>query len=366
MKKIIIIVTVVVALIVCGIFLIRQDQDNTDVTKKTTKVGFIFNGEIDDKSWGQSHYEGIMKCKDSLNLDIIYRECVPETEDSISIMEELVEENCKIIIVNSFGYGEYELEVASRHPEVKFFHATGVKEADNLSTYFGRIYQMRYLSGMVAGMQTESDEIGYVAAFPISEVNRGLNAFTEGVRKVNPNAKVYVIFSNTWTDDEITRKAGEKLLEDYPGIDVISMHTDSLQILELADEKGIWSIGYNIDNSELYPDSFLTAPVWDWSKFYEPRILECLQGKFQSKHYWEGAETGVVDLAPLSKNVKPGIEEVINAEKEKLNNGSFDVFYGEIIDNEGNVRVPLGESMSDDAMLNEFDWYVEGVVIDEK
>lgn len=365
MKKIVIIASIIVVLIVCGIFVINVKKSDTDVTNKTTKVGFIFNGKIDDRSWGQSHYEGIMASAKKLNLDIHYRECVPENEESIDYMEGLIDEGCKIIIVNSFGYGDYELEVAAEHPDIKFFHATGVKEADNLSTFFGRIYQMRYLSGIVAGLQSDSNEIGFVAAFPISEVNRGINAFARGVRKVNPNAKIYVIFANSWTDDEETRAAGEKLLKDHPNIDVIAMHTDSLEILNLAEEKNIWSIGYNIDNSQLYPNTFLTAPIWDWSKFYEPRILECLQGKFQSKHYWEGAETGVVRLAPLTSNVKDGIADIVLEEEDRLKSGTYDVFYGEVRDNTGTIRIPEGESMSDDAMLNEFDWYVEGVVIDE-
>ena len=135
--------------------------------------------------------------------------------------------------------------------------------------------------------------------------------------------------------------------------------------LEIAEKNGIWMIGYNVDNSERFPDTFLTAPVWNWEKFYEPRILECLQGKFQGIHYWEGVETGIVNLAALTENVKPGIEEKVEEERSRLMSGTFDVFYGPITDNEGNVRVKAGQSMTDDSMLNDFFWYVEGVIIDE-
>ena len=223
---------------------------------------------------------------------------------------------------------------------------------------------MRYLSGIVAGMQTETNEIGYVAAFPIAEVNRGINAFTLGVRLVNPEAEVYVNWSKSWTGEEENAQATKELIEQHD-IDVLAMHNDTMSPLEIADQNGIWTIGYNIDNSERFPNSFLTAPIWNWEKFYEPRILECLQGKFQGVHYWEGVETGLVDLAVLTKNVKPGIAERVELERMRLMSGTFDVFYGPVRDNEGKIRVKAGQSMTDDSMLNDFFWYVEGVVADE-
>lgn len=364
MKKILMTILIFVCLIIAGIFLINMKQQETDVTKKQTKVGVILNGKIDDHSWGESHYIGMETSAQELNLDVVYKEDVPEDESCVETIENLIADGCKIIICNSFGYGEWESECAKRHPDIYFFHATGVEESDNLSTYFGRIYQMRYLSGIVAGMQTETNEIGYIAAFPIAEVNRGINAFTLGVRLVNPNATVYVKWSNSWTGDEENAEATRELIENH-NIDVLAMHTDSLSPLKIADENNIWTIGYNIDNSELFPDTYLTAPVWNWEKFYEPRILECLQGKFQGIHYWEGVETGIVKLTPFTENVKPGIEERVKKEQSRLINGTFDVFYGPITDNEGNIQVEEGQSMTDDSLLNDFFWYVEGVEIDE-
>lgn len=364
MKKILITILTFVCVIVAGILLIRISQKETDITKTQTKVGFILNGKVDDHSWGESHYKGMEISADELNLNVIYKENIPEDENCVETIEELIEDGCKIIICDSFGYGTWELECAKKHPEVCFFHATGVEQSDNLATYFGRIYQMRYLSGIVAGMQTETNEIGYVAAFPIAEVNRGINAFTLGVRMVNPEATVYVKWSNSWTGEEENGKATEELIDSH-NIDVLAMHTDAMSPLETADENGIWTIGYNIDNGEKFPDTYLTAPIWNWEHFYEPRILECLQGKFQGVHYWEGIETGIVDLAPLTKNVKQGIAEKVEEERLRLMSGTFDVFYGPIVDNEGNTRIKEGQSMTDAAMLNDFFWYVEGVVTDE-
>lgn len=362
MKKIGITAGVFLLLIIAGMFLIHARSEDTEVTKNQTKVGMILNGSIDDRSWGQSHYAGMEKSAKELNLKVYYKENTPEDERCTQYIEELISEGCEIIICNSFGFGEWTQEAAKKYPDVYFFHATGIEQGNNLATYFGRIYQMRYLSGIVAGLQTNTNRIGYVAAFPISEVNRGINAFTLGVRAVNPDAEVFVEWSNSWTGDKENVEATEKLINGR-GIDVLAMHMNSIEPLVLAEERGIWTIGYNMDNSKEYPKTFLTAPVWNWEKFYTPRILECLQGKFQGIHYWEGIETGTVTLSPLTDNVKDGIAETVETYRKKLETGSYDVFYGPVTDTEGTLRIAEGENMSDEAMLNEFEWYVEGVVL---
>ncbi len=358
MKKIIITAVVILAVLICGIFYISNRQEKNE----QWKVGVILNGTKDDQNWTQSHYEGLEETAKELNLEMIYHESVPETEECFQLMEEMVSDGCKIIICNSFNFGSYALQMAEKYPEIYFFHASGVEETKNLSTYFGRIYQMRYLSGMVAGLQTETNQIGYVAAFPISEVNRGINAFTLGVKAVNPDAVVYVEWCNSWTDDKAAGDATRALLQNYD-IDVLAMHTDSLRPLQIAEEEGIWSIGYNMDNSKRCEETFLTAPVWNWESFYIPRIKECQQGKFVGRNYWEGAESGMISLAPMTEHVKDGIQEIVEQKMQEISNGTFDVFYGPIYDRTGILRVPAGESMSDAAMLNEFDWYVEGVEI---
>lgn len=365
MKKIAIIVCSILLLIIIGMLCMHGNEKDTEVTKERTKIGFIYNGSIDDKGWGQSHYEGINKSAEELNLEIIYKENVPFDDTCIEQMQDMIDSGCEIIICNSFDYGDYVIKVAKNNPEIKFYHATGVQTAQNVSTYFGRIYQMRYLSGVVAGMQTENNSIGYVAAFPIDEVNRGINAFTQGVQSVNPDAEVHVIYSESWTDYDANADVANTLCETYK-VDILTMHCDTIAPLDVAEERGVWSIGYNMDNSADYPNSFLTAAVWNWEAFYTPEILKCLQGKYQSDQHWEGVETGIVGLAPLTKNVKTEIYKVVEEKQEGLNNGTFDVFYGPVIDDKGNVRIKDGENMPDDAMLNNFDWYVKGVNVHEK
>lgn len=361
MKKIVIISVIILIALVAGLFVINIEPQKIE---EAVKVGVILNGYKDDRSWSQSHYDGLQKTAEKLDLDITYKEYV--TADNIAWeIEQFVENGCKIIIANSAIYNE-QIELAAKcYPEVYFYHATGVGEGKNLASYFGRMYQARYLTGIVAGLQTKTNEIGYVAAFPISEVNRGLNAFTLGVRSVNPDATVYVRWINSWNADDATANATEKLLDTHK-IDVLAMHTDSIEPLRIADENNVMSIGYNIDNSTLYPDSYLTAAVWDWEKFYTPQIQRCLQGKFEGANYWESSDTGIMNISALSENAEDGIEERVKSELERLKDGTFDVFYGPVYDNSGKLRIAEGESMTDNAMLNEFDWYVEGVVIDEE
>lgn len=364
MKKVFMLSGIIILAIVAGIFVITTREKNTQVTEKTTKVGVILNGVKEDRSWSQSHYEGLEDTAAQLNLELLYRENV--TVDMINDeIEKLVEADCEIIVANSFEFGEGMEYAAKKYPEVYFFHATGVSAGKNLSSYFGRMYQIRYLTGIVAGMQTETDRIGYVAAFPIDEVNRGINAFTLGVRSVNPEAEVYVSWTNSWNDDVTAEQVTENLIDEY-GIDVLAMHHDSVTPLEVAERRGVMSIGYNVDNSEYYPNTFLTAAIWDWESFYTPHILTCLQEKFKGHHYWESIETGMVSIAPLSAMVKQGVAEAVEEKRQRMISGTFDVFYGPVRDNEGQIRVAEGESMTDDVMLNHFDWYVEGVVIDEK
>lgn len=358
MKKVIITAAIIMSILIAGIYYISGRQEDTEILK----VGVLLNGEKNDQNWSQAHYTGLELTAKELGLECIYYENAPETEECADIIEKLISEGCSIIVCNSFNFGSYALKMAEKYPEVCFFHASGVKNAANLTTYFGRMYQMRYLSGIVAGLQTETNQIGYVAAFPISEVNRGINAFTLGVRSVNPEAVVLVNWSDSWTDNKAAADATRALMQNYD-IDVLAMHTDSLRPLEIAEEEGIWSIGYNTDNSKKCDNTFLTAPVWNWENFYIPRIKEYQQGKFVGKNYWEGAESGMISLAPLTEHVKDGAAELVEQKMKEISSGTFDVFYGPIYDRDGKLRVPAGESMSDDAMLNEFDWYVEGVEI---
>ncbi|MCR4655631.1 MAG: BMP family ABC transporter substrate-binding protein [Lachnospiraceae bacterium] len=365
MKRVIIAAFVILAAVMLGLFFINDKAPEIDVTAQKTPVGVLLNGSRMDGSYCQTHYEALEAIKDELNLQILYRDNIVGDETCYDEIVDLIEQyGCRIIVAVSFQFGEYMTRAAETYPDVYFFHATGTNRLNNLSTYFGRMYQVRYLSGIVAGLRTETGHLGYVAAFPISEVIRGINAFAEGVRSVREDAVIHVKYSDSWTEDDLAGNAGTELFDKYP-IDVMSLHTDSLRPIEEADKRGIWSVGYNLDQSERFPDTYLTACVWHWEVYYREQILKCLQDKFHGSHDWINMEEGIAGLSPLTENAAEGSREAVRKAEELLLSRTYDVFYGPIRDNEGNIRIEDGDSMPDDEMLNRFDWYVEGVLVEE-
>ncbi len=363
MKKIIFIAFFLLFAAIAGIYQIQKSQVDTNVTAKTTKVGVLINGSRSDHSYCQAHYEALEAIKDDLNLEFVYLENVPMDcyKDIVSLIRD---KGCKIVVAISYEFGRDMMKAAEKYPDIYFFHASGVNHRKNFSSFFGRMYQARYLSGIAAGMNTKTGELGYVAAFPISEVIRGINAFTLGVRSVRPDAVVHVRYCNSWQGDEVAGEACRKLLRLYP-IDVVAMHTDSLQPHREADAKGIWSVGYNIDNAAMFPDTYLTACIWRWDVYYRKQILNCLQGKFHGHHDLIDMNEDIVALSGLSSHADPETKAKVQEADEKLRTLEFDVFYGPIIDNTGYLRVDEGESLPDDEMFNRFYWYVEGVKVEE-
>ena len=362
MRKVIFFAFLIIAAAIAGILHINNSQLDTNVTAKTTKIGVLLRGTRTDRSYGQAHYDALEFLRNPLNLDIVYRERVP-ADCYKEIVDLIQDENCRIIIGGAADY-DSDMELAAEaYPEIYFFLVGGTVHRKNMSSFFGRMYQVRYLSGIIAGMKTQTGEIGYVAAFPIPEVIRGINAFTLGVRSVRPDATVYVRYCNSWTEDTPAGEASRELFDRHR-IDVMTLHTNSLQPHREADARGIWSIGYNYDNVDAFPDTYLAACVWKWDVYYRREILRCLQGKFHGSNEWVNMEDGVVSLSTPTEHVSLEVLARVQAANQRLRSRAFDVFYGPIKDNAGRIHIEAGESMSDYEMLNNFNWYVEGVKIE--
>ncbi len=328
---------------------------------KSTTIGVILVGPARDGGWSEAHYNSFEAIKTQMNLKVLYRESVDTQDGSvIPVIDDLAREKVEMIFVLSFNYGRHLQEAAKKYPGIKFFHAAGVVQSQNVATYFGRIYQARYLSGIVAGAQSKSGHIGFVAAHPISEVIQGINAFILGVRSVNPQAIVHVDWTHSWYNPEVERAVAERLFDTYP-IDVIAQHQDTTTAVEVAKRRGAYAIGYNLDRSADYPDTFLTAPVWNWAPFYTERLNECFEGRFEGRNYLESIETGMVDIAPLTPLVAPAVHGIVEKARQRLLSRTWDVFYGPVYDQERHLRIRRGENISDDELLSRFDWFVEGV-----
>jgi simple sugar transport system substrate-binding protein len=250
------------------------------------------------------------------------------------------------------------IKVAKQFPETHFEHATGYKRADNVATYLARFYEARYLTGIVAGKVTKSNVIGYVAAFPIPEVVRGINAFTRGIRSVNPEAEVRVIWTSSWYDPGKEREAAETLISQ--GADIVTQHTDSTAVVQTAQDKGVHAIGYHSDMSKYGPKAHLTAATHVWDKYYVARVKAQLDGTWKSEDTWGGIAQGMIELAPFGPDVPEDIQKLVKEKEAAIADGSLHPFAGPVKDNEGNEKVAEGSTLSDKDMLG-MNWYVEGV-----
>lgn len=323
------------------------------------KVAFVYIGPVGDAGWTYSHDAGrkyLVEKMPDVQTTII--ESVPEGADSERVITQLAEQGNKIIFTTSFGYMDPTINVAKKYPGITFVHCSGFKTAPNVGTYFGRIYQARYLTGIAAGKQTKSNTIGYVAAFPIPEVVRGINAFTQGVRSVNPDAKVKVVWTNTWYDPAKEKQAALTLLDS--GVDVIAQHQDTPGPMQAAQEKGKFGVGYNTDMSKMAPKAVLTSAVWNWGPYYVKVVDSVKKGTWKPEQYWGPINDDVVALAPYGPMVTDETKKLIEDAKKKIISKEFDVFHGPIKDQTGQVKIPAGQKMSDADMLS-FNWFVEGV-----
>ncbi|MGH9184869.1 MAG: BMP family ABC transporter substrate-binding protein [Acidimicrobiales bacterium] len=325
------------------------------------QVAFVYVGPIGDAGWTKRHDDGRKAVEEALGdrVETTFVESVAEGAPSERTFEDLARQGNDLIFGTSFGYMDQMLAVAEEYPDVVFMHATGFKVADNMGTYFGAAEEARYLSGIAAGNATTSGTIGYVAAFPIPEVLRGINAFTLGVRSVNPAATVQVSWTSTWFGPEIEKTAAETLLD--TGVDVIAQHQDTPSPGEAAGEAGAYWVGYNDDMSRFAPDAWLTGPIWDWGPYYIRTAEQVLDGTWESEQYYGTMADGLVSLAPFGDAVDQATRDLIDQTRAEIEDGTFQPFTGPIKAQDGTVKVPDGTSATLEELLS-MDYFVEGVI----
>ena len=325
------------------------------------KIGFIYVGPKNDGGWSQAHEEGRQQLIAKYSqVETMIKENVPETSECEQTIRSMVDQGCNVIFATSFGYQDYVVKMAKEFPKVQFFHATGWLTSSNLSQYNGRLYQARFLAGLVAGMKTKTNKIGYVAAVGIPEVVRGINAYALGAKTANPKATVEVKWTNSWVDPAAARACAESLLN--KGCDVIGYHQDFTTPIVAAQEKGVWATGNNISSVGVADKAYLTAPLMHWGTYYVDVVGRMLNGTYKAgENYWGSLKQGMVSLDKLTSVVAPGTQELVDTYTQKLMSGTWDVFTGEIKDQKGTVRVKAGEAMTDEQLLS-FDWFVQNVI----
>lgn len=339
------------------------------IPKDEIKVGVIhLSDPAEGSGYTYTHDQGIIGMQQNLGLadDQIVRKISVDDTDAAAVetaITECVEEGCNIIFATSWGYMDTCEALAEEFPDVIFSHGTGYKSnGTNFNNYFGRIYQARYLSGIIAGMKTETGKIGYVAAMgqENGEVTSGCNAFAMGVASVNPDAEVYVSVTNSWFDPEGEKQAAERLIAE--GCDVIGQHCDTPNPQTAAEEHGVWGVGYNSDMTKDAPGATLTSVMWDWSVYYTKAVQNVIDGTWVAgekvDNYFGDMADGLVTLGEFNSDLVTDemiakVEEV----KAQIVSGEWDVFDGktEIMDNEGNAHTLEG------ADYGSCNWYYENV-----
>lgn len=317
----------------------EASNESSDAEAGAVRAAFVMVAPVGDAGWNFMHNEGRLGAESATGVETAFVESVPEGGAEFDeAVQNFIDDGFNLIFTTSFGYMDATEQFAADNPDVIFEHISGFKMNDsNFGNTFGRMYQPRYIAGMAAGAATESDQIGYVAAFPIPEVIRGINAFALGVQAVNPDATVEVAWTNTWFGIAEEGAAAQALID--TGADVLSMHQDSTATGAAISDAGGTFIGYHSDMSAQVP-AYLTAPVWNWTPRYTEVIEAAAAGTYAPEAWWGGMADGVVDIEiPDSSPVAGDMQDV----KDSILSGDFDVFdQGTITDQDGTVIIEDG------------------------
>ena len=322
------------------------------------KVGFIYVGPIGDHGWTYRHDIGRQQVEEAFGdkVETSYIESVQYGPDATRVIREMAQ-NHDIIFATSFGYMENMLKVAKEFPDVKFEHATGYKQSDNMASYGLRLYQARHVQGIIAGMMTKTNKICYVGAYPIPEVIREINTFYLGAKKMNPDVDIDIVWVNTWYDPVKEATAAEVMIAD--GCDMVAQHTDSPAPLQAAEKAGVLGFGQASNQYQFAPKAQLTATIDNWGPYYISKVQGVIDGTWETGDYFGHMNEGAVQMAPFT-NMPIDVQGVAQEIKDQISEGIYHAFTGPIYDNKGNLQLKDGE-IADDVHLNTMMYYVEGI-----
>lgn len=345
-------------------------KSSSGVSKDSIKVGVIhLSDPAEGSGYTYTHDIGIMGMQQNLGLSdsqIIRKINVNDSDKEATrkAIKECIDEGCNIIFSTSWGYMETTAQMAEEYPDVYFSHGTGyMSNGKNFNNYFGRIYQPRYLSGIVAGMNTKTNKIGYVAAMGSenSEVTGGIDAFALGVYSVNPSAQIYVKVTNSWYDPEAEKAAASTLLN--MNCDVIAQHCDTTYPQLLAQQKNVYSIGYNSDMSKDAPDACLCSVIWNWSAYYTAAVQSVIDGTWDGSNYYGGMNENIVGITQLADFCKSGTQQKVDEAKKDIISGKLGIFDGVIETNTGTTVGESGKTLKDSDITGNINWYFKTVTL---
>lgn len=338
------------------------------ISKDELKIGVLYIGSASETSgYTYAHEIGIQGMANNIGLSdnqIVRKESVSDSDEKAikAALQDCVDKKCNVIFTTSWGYMNQTEEFAEKYPDIYFANATGyLSNGKNFTNYFGRIYQTRYLSGIVAGLKTKTNKIGYVSAMGTdnSECTGGVDAFAIGVESVNKAAKVKVAVTNSWYAPDNEKKASDALIA--AGCDVLAQHCDTTAPQEASQDNGTWSIGYNSDMSKETPKATLTSVIWNWSAYYTSYISSIINASYDGKNYYGGMKENLVSLTELSSLCESDTADKIKEAKENIISGKFGVFDGVLKTNTGKTVGKEGKTLDDATITGKINWYYHNV-----
>ena len=335
-------------------------------------AGFLYNGPKNDLGYNQSHAEGKETLRQLPWVRAIGEASVPETVAAEESMRNMIhQDGAAVVFATSFGYFDpFTVDVARENPGVQFFHCGGLydpaKHPPNIGIYFGFIDEVEYLSGMLAGLATRTNRIGFVAAKPIPQVLRNINSFTLGARSVNPRATTKVVFTGDWVLPVREAEAASSLVDQ--GIDVLTGHTGSPRVIvQIAERRGVFGCGYQFNQSSMAPHGFLTGAEWAWGTVYLRIVRMIHEGRSVTDGTIPRRLTGTLKdefckLSPFGPSVTEAMRARLADARRAILNGSLEIYRGPLRDNQGKIAIPAGKTLKiEDVALDRMDWLVEGV-----
>jgi basic membrane protein A len=343
------------------------DKKESAAKSDSLTVGFVYVGPRDDFGYNQAHAEGA-KSLAGTGVKILEEEKVPETIDVQKTLESMINlDGATVVFPTSFGYFDpHILKLAPKYPKVTFLHCGGLytegKHPENVGSYFGYIDEIEFLNGIVAAHASKSGKLGFIAAKPIPQVLRNINAFTLGARSVNPKITTTVVFTGDWSLPVKEADSASSLIDQ--GVDVLTMHVDSPKVIvQTAEKRGVYSVGYHTSQAALAPKGYLTGAEWNWSTVYKDYLAKIKAGQPWKHLVRGGLKDGFVKQSPYGAAVGADAQAASEAVKAKMLAGDFVIFAGGTKDNQGKVVIPAGPGLAQtDPSLEAMSYLVEGVI----
>jgi basic membrane protein A and related proteins len=331
--------------------------------KKILKVAFVYAKDIKSSSWtysqemGRHHVNNIF----GENISTSFADHVPETPEAYDTLKQLAEEGYDVVFVTSPAMINATLKAALEFTNTKFLNCSETHTFKHVNTYFGRIYEPRFLAGIAAGSVTKSNLLGYVGTSPIPGVINGINSFALGAKMVNPAVRVRVEWLNSWDDWAGAVTASENLTK--MGADIISHH-DTLSNREFSSEYGVYSVLNGIDGDGK-ANEYIAAPVWNWGIFYEKMLRSLMNSAWKPFgteqkviNFWWGMDSGIVDFFYSKRLVPRETQKLLDFLKNMIVNDVFHPFTGPIFSQDGTLMVKNDQLATREQIVG-MDWFAD-------